>query len=459
MPYRAEEPQGEEKFRLILGQIASIRLRLNALALQHGLFGALTFVLCAAALAVAAAFLVGALTFLTLALIAAVAAVIGVANSVRAAWRMHASEERAARIADERAALKGRLTTMVGAARGGQRSALWPYLVEDTLALREEFAPSRVQPRPISRWLYSALASAALAALVFHFALGARKARLSANQKAVPGEAAIDLGDLDIRPADPSAAQSAQIDADPATLKKLADKLAKAQSSAQHNGPASRLMADARDVASALQNKLTGGKPPVRSPARLKITDKRGNDAAAPAGSPGEQTAERRQKQSQQGQENGSGQGAGDSQSAGPSQPSNGAPNPGMPDLSGLAALKGLNGDEPGANDAPSAQHPSQDQTRLADAGPNGGGGANHGSGTDPDHLFGDADKPPLGNDTFKIPIEAQPSDEGFSDSAPAYVPARVKSKLNASQYPDEPFERASVPVADRVTIKRVFER
>lgn len=458
MEYRAEEPRGEEKFRLILGQIASVRVKLNALALQHGLFGGLTFLLCAGALVVAAAFYVGALTFLTLAMLAAIAAVIGVANTVGAAWRMRASEERAARVADERAALKGRLTTMVGAAHGGQRSALWAYLVEDTLALREEFAPSKIEPRHVSRWLYSALASAAIAALVFSFALGARKARLSAHQKAVPGEGAIDLGDLDIRPADPSLAQGAEIDADPATLKKLAEKLQAAQNGAQQKGPASRLMADARDVARALQNKLTGGKPPALPSTRLKVTDKKGANSAASADKPGRATGHQQQQAQEHSEGQNSGPGSGDGQAAGQSQPSNGAPNPGMPDLSGLAALKGLNGDEP-ADNAPSGQNPPQDQTRLADGGPNGGGGANHGSGTDPDHLFGNADKPPLGNDTFKIPIEVQPSDEGSSDSAPAYVPARVKSKLNASQYPDQPFERASVPVSDRVTIKRVFER
>lgn len=457
MAYGAEDPRGDEKFRLILGQVTSIRGRLNALAFQHGLFGGLTYVLCAAALVVAAAFYLGALTFLTLAVIAGIAAVIGMVNMVGSAWRMRASEERAARVADERAALKGRLTTMVGAAHGGQRSALWPYLVEDTLALRDEFVPYKIEPRHVSRWLYSALASAAVAALVFHFALGARTARLSAHQKAAPGEATIDLGDLDIRPADPSLAQGAEIDADPATLKKLADKLRAAQNGAQKKGPASRLMADARDVAHALQNRLTGGKPPTMPPSRLKVTDKKGANTSAPSDKPSQGNSGRQQAQRNQGQN--SGPGMGDGQSAGQSQPGNGTPNPGMPDLSGLAALKGLNGDEPSANDAPSGQNPPQDQTRLADGGPNGSGGANHGSGSDPDHLFGDVDKPPLGNDTFKIPIEVQPSDEGFSDSAAAYLPAKVKSKLNTSQYPDEPFERASVPVSDRVTIKRVFER
>jgi hypothetical protein len=455
MAYGAAEPRGEEKFRLILSQIASIRIRLNALALQHGLFGALTFILCAAVVVVAAAFFVGALSFLLLALAAMIAAIIGVANTAGGAWRMRASEERAARLADERAALKGRLTTMVGAAHGGQRSALWPYLVEDTLALREEFAPSKIEPRRLSRWLYAAAVSVAAAALAFHLAHQARAARLGAHQKAAPGEATIDLGDLDIRPADPSLAQGADIEADPATLKKLADKLRAAQSGARQSHPASRLMADARDVANALQNKLTGGKPPTQAPTRLKITDKKGDDASSAKAN--EQASGQQQQQQRSGHD--AGRGASDGQAAGQTRPGNAAPDAGMPDLSGLAALKGLNGDEPSPNDAPSGQNSPQDSTRLAQGGPNGGGGANHGSGSDPDHLFGDADKPPLGNDTFKIPIEVSPSDQGFSDSAPAYLPARVKSQLNTSQYPDEPFERASIPVSDRVTIKRVFER
>lgn len=454
MAYGAAQPRGEEKFRLILGQIASIRSRLNALALQHGLFAVLTFLLCAAALVMAAAFFVGPLSFLVLGVAIAAAAAVGVIRTVRAAWRMHADQERAARIADERAMLKGRLTTMVGAARGGQRSSLWPYLVEDTLSLREEFATAKIEPRRVSRWLYAALASSALAALVFHSGLDAREARLAARHNAARAAATVDLGDLDIRPADPSLGPGADVDADPATMRKLAEKLRSARKSARQGGGTGRLMADARDVANALQNKLTGGKRPELPPTRLKLTDRKGGGgSAAKGGAPG-------QSQPQGNASHNGEQNSANGQQLGPNpgQPGGAAPTPGFPDLNGLAALNGLNGDEPGAGNAPSGQNsPNSDQ--LAQAGPNGAGGSQHGSGSDPNHLFGDPEKPSLGNETFRIPIEAAPSDDSFGDSAPAYQPARVKSKLNQSQAPDEPFERASIPASDRVTIKRVFER
>ena len=239
MNYGAAEPRGEEKFRLILGQVASIRSRLNALALQQGLFGGLTFILCAVVLIVVAAFAFRPLTFLLLGVAVTAAALVGVARTTRRAWRMRTSDERAALIADQRAALKGRLTTMVDAARTEQRSTLWPYLVEDTLALREEFVADKVEPRRVSRWLWAALASCAAAALVMHLAYGVRKSRLIASNRiaSVPGEPTADLGDLDIRPADPSADPGTEIDADPATLRKLADKLRAAQNNSGRRQP------------------------------------------------------------------------------------------------------------------------------------------------------------------------------------------------------------------------------
>jgi len=129
-----------------------------------------------------------------------------------------------------------------------------------------------------------------------------------------------------------------------------------------------------------------------------------------------------------------------------------------VPDMSGLAALNGLNNDDPDPNGS-LAQNTPPNARKVPPGGTLGSGGSDHGSGTDPQHLYGEAEKPPLGNDTFKIPVEVGPSDEGSSNTAPASPPQRTKSTLNASQAPDEPFERASIPASDRVTIKRVFER
>jgi len=87
------------------------------------------------------------------------------------------------------------------------------------------------------------------------------------------------------------------------------------------------------------------------------------------------------------------------------------------------------------------------------------GGGVSHGSGSDPEHLFGPPSSQPLGSDSFKITIDAQPSDESSTPGAPAYIPPKVRAPLNDRQYDDEPIARASVPAADQMTIKRVFER
>jgi hypothetical protein len=123
--------------------------------------------------------------------------------------------------------------------------------------------------------------------------------------------------------------------------------------------------------------------------------------------------------------------------------------------MSGLAALNGLNSDDPKSmpHDTP------PDSRKPGEGGPLGAGGSDHGSGSDPRHLYGEVDKPPLGNDTFRIPVEVSPSEDGSNSTTPASPPQRTKSTLNASQAPDEPFERASIPASDRVTIKRVFER
>lgn len=454
MAYEAEQSRGEEKVRLILSQIASIRARLNVLALQHGVFGVITFILCAGALIVIAAFALTPLAFLLIALGAACAATVAIVRTVRGAWRTHANDRRAASMADERASLKGRLATILAGAESERRSALWPYLVEDTLALREEFAVAKVEPRRVSRWLYAALASLAAAALVFHLTLDARSARFEARSRAAQAEASIDLGNLDIRPADSPAGKSVQIDADPATMRRLADKLRAAQRGAKRGGPMSHLMANARDVAKALQNSLTGGKatPP---PTRLRLTDKDSGHRSEAAGG----------NRNRDGHEQARGGRSGAGKPNSPSVPGDklaqsGKPSPpgGLPHMSGPTALDNLDGEglSPG-NASGHDVHPRP--TQLAKRGASGTGGADHGSGTDPDSLFGGLDKPPLGSGTFKIPIEAGTSDDGFGNPGPAYLPPQVKVPLNTSQYPDEPFERASIPASDRVTIKRVFER
>src|SRR5579885_3246241 len=432
MEHEAAQARGEDKARLILDQVDAIRSRLNAIALQQGLFGGLTLILGAVALVVASAFLLGPLAFLMLGLVVVLATLAGVVRVVRGAWATSASNERAALIADRRAALKGRLSTMVDAARAGERSALWSYLVEDTLALRDEFVAAKIEPRRISRWLWTALASCAIAALVLRFAYRARTAQH----------------------ADPSNEPGAQIDADPATLQKLAEKLREAQRSGKTGNSSSRLMADARDIASALQNRLTGGRSAAQAWQRLKITDRKGVSGGKHAADEPKRAANDR---SAGGSQADAPNAADDQSEPNRSQP-NGAATPAMPDMSGQAALNGLNSDAPAPGNS-LGQNTPLDARRVPPGGPLGTGGSAHGSGSDPQHLYGDSETPPLGSDTFKIPVEAAPSDDGTSNNAPAPPPTRARTALNAEQAPDEPFERASIPASDRVTIQRVFER
>ena len=451
-----QDERSDEKLRLILSQINALRGRLNSLAFQYGLFIALAAILGAVAIVIASAFYFGPIPFLTSAVALTIAALVATVGSVRRAIRGWTNDESAAAIADQRAELKGRLATMVGVTRGGSRTALWPYLLEDTLSMRERYAVSRLEPRQLSRTAYAFLISAALAAVVFFFAFQDRQQRIAALGASAT-EAQIDIGNLDIRPADPGDEQGVNIDADPATLERLERKLAEKRDAGRY-GSASHLMADARDVASALQNRITGGKP-RRSPLTLKLTDN-GDDLARKGSSAGANS-----------NDSGSSKGGANSDSKGNSPnastsakaavPPGAPPGTGAPDKNALAGLNGLGsptaangpGDHPGAG----ADSPPD----VADNDSGNGGGSMHGSGTDPNGLYGEPQPPALGtSNSFGIAIQAQQANDGQSDSSPAYSPpSKVTAGLNANQYADEPFERAAIPAADRVTIQRVFER
>lgn len=102
---------------------------------------------------------------------------------------------------------------------------------------------------------------------------------------------------------------------------------------------------------------------------------------------------------------------------------------------------------------------PKPDKTAPLESVDNGAAGSKHGGGSDPDHLFGPPSAQQLGSDSFKITLDAEPSDEASARGAPAYIPPSVRVPLNAEQAPDEPLARAEVPPSDQATIKRVFER
>jgi hypothetical protein len=122
----------------------------------------------------------------------------------------------------------------------------------------------------------------------------------------------------------------------------------------------------------------------------------------------------------------------------------------------GLAAQPGglrVPGGEAGAHDS------SNDPPAQSDSATSGGGGSSHGSGSDPQHLFGRAEEPPLGSEGFEIMIEARPAEHGPKGASQSYLPPKVRAALNSRQYPDEPIARSTVPDEDRTAVKRVFER
>ncbi len=86
-------------------------------------------------------------------------------------------------------------------------------------------------------------------------------------------------------------------------------------------------------------------------------------------------------------------------------------------------------------------------------------GGSAHGIGADPDTLFGATADPKMGGQGFEISIDARSETKGPKAAGHAYLPPKVRTPLNATQHPDEPIARASVPEEDRAAIKKVFER
>ena len=448
----AEIRRDEQKLWLILFQIRSIRVRLNSLALQRWIFSTLALLVASGVLIFASALMLGPLSFLSIAVVIVLFTLAALLRETRAALRQHANPLKAATIADARGTLKGRLTTVMTLAQAPRLSPLWAYLVEDTYSLRNDFEPARIEPRFISRSIFALLAACLIAVLLVPYALVRRSGSQQTAARGQPGQITADIGNLEIRPADPALEPNAEIFADPETLRKLEDKLA-AQNQNNDKSGLGRWMNKARNVAGDLQDQLTGEKTGENPPLRLKLTD-RNPSAEHHGASNGHAQPGQGRDDSGKSMANSSGSGGNPAGGTRQSQP----PVTSLPGQRAdqLAQNKGGLPQTPGPDSAHSGQG---DLQGLFDNGSGGGGGSSHGSGSDPRNLFGQASSQPLGSDNFKITIEAQPSDESSTPGAPAYIPPRVRVPLNSNQYPDEPLARAAVPAADQMTIKRVFER
>jgi hypothetical protein len=444
----AENQREDQKLWLILFQIKAIRTRLNLLAAQEWVCRTLTILIGGGALIFLSALAFRPLSFLAAAAVLLVFALSALAHVARTAARGVANPGRAALIADDRAALKGRLATVIALAPAPQRSSLWPYLIADTYELRDKFEPAKVEPRWFSRSVV-ALAAVCLLVGALPMALRFHARKPVATSEAVPVDLTADLGNLEIRPADPSTPANTRVYADQATMRQLAEKIARAENQQKNQNLSSHWLNKARRLAENLQDQVTGRKPLPLPLLNLRLRSE--NPSREPPSSvPGSSAKNRDSGASMPSSGTGNGR-SGNFQEQKP--PASLSPN----EADRLARSE--NGLPPLPNrDAPSSS--AQDEfAPTTGSGAIGEAGSRHSGGADPEHLFGSPMAQELGADNFKITVDARPVDEASSAGAPAYLPPKVRVPLNSQQFPDEPLARAAVPFEDSLTIKRVFER
>jgi hypothetical protein len=440
----------DEKLGLILGQLGSVRRRLNSLAWQHALFFTIAIAVAVAAVAYAGAYLLSPLMFLLAAALAIFLGTIGLVATARTAWRMRASAAFAAALADDRGELKGRLSTIVALAGREHQGSLWAYLVEDTLSRREHFAPARIERRRVSRAVF-ALAGALMLALL---ALPLSRIRPS-PRIAIDGgqdDLTIDLNDLHLRPAAPGDESGMQVTADPETMRKLQEKLVRENIADGDKGGNSlnHLFDQAREMAGRFQNKLTGQQQPKQR-LNLRLADAGPNSETGQIRRAPDQPGNRRKEVAGQFQQD-------------PSLSKQDLDLPPVDDTKHVGTqAQGKGGDHSsdlgGGKDNSGNQNSAStdDAQQSGDSGTS--GGVAHGIGADPESLFGAPATAKLGTEGFEIAIEARPIEHGATGAGHAYTPPKVRTPLSAEQAPDEPLARAAVPSEDRATIKRVFER
>ncbi len=422
------------------------------MALQHAIFYLLAIAIASGAAIFAGAFTLSPLIFLIGGSALVVIATIGIASAVSAGWRMRTSAAGAASIADDRAELKGRLSTIVALADTETRGPLWPYLVEDTLGHHDEFAASKIERRRVSRGIYPLAGALVLAALAFPIS------KIKRAPQVIPGsgqdDLTVDLDDLHLRPAEPGDESGMQVTADPATMRRLQEKLAR-QSAGGGDGNGNsmnQLMNRARDMAGNLQNKLTGQQMASKQRLNLRLADAgRDRDQNEIHRAPDAQKNRHGETAGQFKQDQPKSNHALDLPPEDDSRQPNSQPSPSGPGEASLESNAGR--DNPNKDDSATDRSIQQGGENSSN------GGEAHGIGADPDSLFGAPATSKLGSEGFEIAIEARPIDHGAKGSGHAYVPPKVRTPLSVNQEPDEPVARAAVPADDRTTIKRVFER
>jgi hypothetical protein len=460
VPLQRRLKGGEDGLGEIVTQLAKVKRRLNILAAQQITFSTLGLLIGAGGILVIAAFILTSSHFLALGVALALLLAIGLPLVIIRAWRKFAGLGRTAAIVDQRAEFNSRASTVLSlAGKEGDYPPLWPFLIEDTRGRLDDFQPSRIEKRRISRSIYGLAAACLIASLAGLMTYSARRHQQALRK--ILKNLTLQLDPSEIAPSDNPSGDMAQIEGDPETLRNLADRLEAANQDAAggHQSALNRLADKAKDMASSLQDRLTGRQlqdTPEKVKLRLAqaLGDNPPSDDNASGGTnsnPSDENAEH--------------------------PPGASGENPGVksnPDE------QQQNQADNGANSTPPEQSPppnSQSAKNFETAGPQGPGagdqaaagqhqgsspdssGESAGEGSDPDHLMGPPDAPSHKSENFEIMIDARLSDRSPITSAQPYVPPKVKTALNSHQHPDEPLDRGTVPPADRDTVRRVFER
>ena len=445
----------EDGLGRIAGQLLRVKRRLNLLAAQQMAFSTLALLVGAAGVLVIAAFFLSTSHFLTLGLLLLALLAVSLPLVITRAVRRFAAFRRTAAIVDQRAELNCRLSTLLTMAQDEDKYSLWPFLVEDTLSRLDDFEPDRVEKHRISPSIYGFAAACLIASLAGLMTYSARRHQEALRK--VLKSLTFDVDPSEIGPSDNPSGETAEVEGDPGTLRSLAERL-EAANQGGHGGDHNafnQLSHKARDLASSLQDRLTG-RDLRDTPEKVKLRLARALGDTPPAeenSSEGDNNSDKSSKQS-----------AGHPGSGGPShhqsqegqeQANNDAgtsPDQATPPNSASGKSFEPGGPQgPGTGDTPA---PGREQGSTEEA-----GGQSSGSGSDPEHLMGPPDAPSHKSENFEIMIDARLSDRSPIASAQPYVPPKVKTSLNVYQHPDEPLDRGTVPPSDRDSIKRVFER
>jgi hypothetical protein len=457
MPFRLEPRMlravGEaDQSALIQRALATLRRRINLLALQAVFFETASLIIGAGAAVLIAAFKLRPAAFAIALPIIGGGTLIGLFVVIRKVIRSVVTIYQAASIADRRASLKGRLATFCAMRGSDRNSVLMPYLIEDTMSLHEEFDAARIEPRRVSRSLgYLVLAGAiGVAALL----LASRAPSASIAAKDEPAEITVPLEDMDVRLAGPGTDADTEVSADPETMAMLERKAAAAGATGSES-PIQGLAGKAQSLAGSLQDRITGRKQLEGARIRLRLAEALENQK--PLGEEASDPKKANRPSTQKG-----GGGIFDKRE-GSAQPGPLPPiDPAEPEQQNEEVVGGADTAQK-AKEA--AAHDDSDQQGNAQPGgeanaeDSASGLAAHGGGSDPEHLFGRASVPPVSAESFEIMIAARPTQNGSPDQSHSYLPPRIRASLSPEQHSDEPIARTQIPTEDRETVKRVFER